>query len=296
MRPRKIDPASHQITHHGGIDAFCHAGTTPSGINVIDHGGLPIDVMNVPIAGTDTTVVMLHGAMKEDVRLPVLSGLGLTRDLPASRIFISDPSLVLSEKMTLGWYAGNSYQPQLQTELSRIVAKVFRDHGSKQLIFFGGSGAGFAGLRLAAGIAGAKVLLWNAQTDIAKYGASSVRRFAQEAFQIDPYEYDPLALVPESVTLNVCPLYASPTGVSVAYMQNTSDVLHIERHLKPFMRTLHPDNDVQLLADDWGEGHTPPPKALLGPVLNAVATRGWAEGLEQFGFVKTSPGTIEAAI
>lgn len=295
-RNRVIDPSQHRVTTHKNVDSFCGPAPTPPGINVVDYGGVPIDFLNVPSKGAKTTFVLLHGAMEKNVRLPVLSGAGVTRGLPASRIFISDPSLLLSEDLTLAWYAGNTSQPRLQDHLARMIEKVFHEHGTEQLIFFGGSGAGFAGLRLAAEIEGAKVLLWNAQTIIARYGAQPVRRFAELAFDIDPYEYDPLSLIPQSVTLDLRPLYASPTGTSVAYMQNTSDTTHIERHFKPFMETLNPDNEVHLLAGDWGLGHTPPPKDLLKTILSSVVDHGWAVGISQHGFTRVTSETISSAI
>lgn len=284
MRERLIDNTVHRVTEFASTEKFLQADHVPPGISTIYDGGLPIDVLVSP-SSSPTTIVFFHGAIEPHFTLPVLSGLGISGGLDANRVFISDPSLVLDETLLLAWYAGNSQQPHLQSVLTRILKKIVSSLESQRVVFFGGSGGGFASLFFASQFDNSLAIAFNPQTNIQKYMASAVRAFAEKAFGVVPGQSHPLDHIPDAVIYDLCELYTSPRSAKIAYLQNLNDKAHIDSHLSPFTETIHPDNELLLLTEPWNEGHTPPPKELLTDILNlSVSSNDWLIDLQALGF------------
>ena len=291
-RARNIDPKVHAITGYPSIGAFLGAREIKGGYHVIDHGGLPIDVL-VQNRGHKTTAVFLHGAVRPEYRLPMIAGLGVSREVDVNRIFISDPSLIISPTMNLGWYAGNSKQ-RLQQILQDIIAKIVWSFGSEKLVFFGTSGGGFASLYYSSQFPGSLAIVANPQTDIAKYEPIPVANYAETCFEVSGS--DAMERLPHSVTTDLVKVYSKPVENTVAYMQNSTDKFHIERHRNPFVENLHYSNAVfELMGDDWGDGHAAPPKTLITDVLNVAASDDWTAGLKGLGFAPPSFDGMDAA-
>lgn len=292
-RARNIDPKVHAITGYPSIGAFLAARTITGGYHVIDHGGLPIDVL-VQNRGHKTTAVFLHGAVRPEYRLPMIAGLGVSREVDVNRIFISDPSLIISSTMNLAWYAGNSKQ-RLQQILQDIIGKIVSSFGSEKLVFFGTSGGGFASLYLSSQFPGSLAIVANPQTNIAKYEPEPVSSFAETCFEVTGS--DAVEKLPHSVTTDLVKVYSKPLENTVAYMQNSLDGFHIIGHRNPFMNNLHYSNAVfELMGDDWGEGHAAPPKALITDVLNVATSDDWAAGLKGLGFAPANFQGTEAPL
>ncbi|WP_090817401.1 hypothetical protein [Arthrobacter sp. yr096] len=258
MRERFIDTKANVVTNYRDLDTFLGAEDVPPGILSIAHNNLPIDLVNSNI-GANTTVIILHGAIEAHHKIPFLSGGGITAGLQANRISISDPSLILSDKLQLSWFAGNKHQ-RVQSVLPRIIDKVLQSHGSERVIFFGGSGGGFASLYFASLFPGSLAFIWNPQTDITKYHGRNVRDWATLAYGISEDEYDPISRIPDMPVTDLREIYSRRVGSTVLYLQNLNDEYHIERHLKPFLEVQHPDNKIHVFQAAWREGHTPPPK------------------------------------
>ena len=83
------------------------------------HSGLPIDILFDPVDNSQTALVCFHGAIAEGTSLPFFLGRGVTEGLGATRIFVSDPTLVAGEGFSLGWYIGSAAQPLLAPRYSR---------------------------------------------------------------------------------------------------------------------------------------------------------------------------------
>ncbi|SEI42145.1 hypothetical protein SAMN04487917_101189 [Arthrobacter sp. yr096] len=270
VRQQVIDATANQVTWYSGVASFIEADSIPQGILSISEAGLPIDLLNSDV-GSDTTMVVFHGAVESTSQLPVLSGQGLSTGIGVNRIFISDPSLYISEGLQLGWFAGNKAQPGLQSDLEKIIRRIVTSHGSRRVMFFGGSGGGFASLYFAARFAGSAAVVFNPQTNIARYQPSTVLDYAQIAYDAPDDVQEPLSYLPQLAVTDLCGLYAQPLGGAVVYLQNLNDLFHTENHMQPFLEAVHPDNPVFLLEDFWGPGHAPPPKPLLTEVLAGVA-------------------------
>lgn len=284
MRERVIDKNLHQVTEFASTENFLATDSVPPGITTIWENGLPIDLLVSPTA-SDTTIFFFHGAIEQHFTLPVLSGLGISGAVDANRVFVSDPSLVLDDNLMLAWYAGNRQQPNLQTVLTNVLRKVAESLGSKKVVFFGGSGGGFASLYFASQFEDSLALVFNPQTNIAKYFEHAVRDFAVKGFGIGRESRDPLLHLPAEVVTDVCEIYTTPRRATVAYLQNQKDAMHVETHLAPFLESLHEDIDLLLLEEPWRDGHSPPPKELLTKVLDlAASSEDWIRDFCGIGF------------
>lgn len=279
-----IDSNIHQTSTFSSVANFLKAKKIPAGISTIYSGGLPIDLLVSP-GKSDTTIFFFHGAIERHFKLPVLSGLGISGGLDANRIFISDPSLVLDDELFLSWYAGSYCQPGLQQILASVFKKILESLGSDRAVFFGGSGGGFAALLFATQFQDSLALVFNPQTNIAKYSERAVRDFAEKAFQTPAGQENPLDSIPSQVVLDLRTIYSAPVETRVAYMQNSNDEPHLKHHLFPFSQAIHRENSLYLLKEPWKDGHSPPPKELLAMLLNlAVESSNWNQSLINVGF------------
>lgn len=267
------------------VARFLEAKTVPAGISTIYSGGLPIDLLVSP-GTSDATIFFFHGAIEREFTLPVLSGLGISGGLTANRVFISDPSLSLDEDLLLSWYAGNHQQPDLQQTLVRILKKVSASLASDRVVFFGGSGGGFASLFFASHFQDSLALVFNPQTNIAKYSERAVRDFAEKAFQVPAKKYNPLSALPSEVVLDVVQLYQEPKSTRIAYLQNLNDKSHVKSHLVPFAQAINPQTRFLVMKEPWRQGHLPPPKDLLSTLLNlTTSSEDWEQDFTDIGFV-----------
>lgn len=269
------------------VTDFLNTKIVPPGISTIYSGDLPVDLLVNP-GSSNTTIFFFHGAIERHFTLPVLSGLGIAGGLEANRVFVSDPSLVLDDQLMLSWYAGNHHQPGLQQILVGIFEKITLSLGSNRVVFFGGSGGGFASLFFASHFQNSLALVFNPQTNIAKYSERAVRDFATKAFQIEPTGDDLLSQLPSNVVVDLCETYRAPKDTKIAYLQNANDESHLQSHLLPFTQAVHPHTDFLLLKEPWQNGHSPPPKELLSQLLNlSVASNDWTRDFVDAGFTRT---------
>jgi len=285
QRERVVDRDIHQVSEYSSVTEF-ESSTVCAGISTIHSNGVPIDLLVSP-GISDTTVFFFHGAIERHFTLPVLSGLGISGGLDANRVFVSDPSLALDDGLLLAWYAGNHRQPDLQQNLLRIFQKIVTSLQSTNVVFFGGSGGGFASLYFASFFQNSLALVFNPQTNIAKYSKRAVRDFVQKAFQINAHHENPVSQLPSEVTSDLCEFYKTPRHAKIAYLQNLNDLTHIDSHLRPFTKEIHADNEFFLLTELWKEGHSPPPKELLTQALDlAVSSNDWSQDFVQMGFTR----------
>lgn len=286
FRDRVIDTTTHQVSEYASVHEFVTADSVQPGISTIYEGNLPIDLLVAP-AASDTTIFFFHGAIESHFTLPVLSGLGISGGLDANRVFVSDPTLALDEDILLAWYAGNYFQPDLQQQLTCVFRKIVADLNSSRVVFFGGSGGGFASLYFASQFENSLALVFNPQTNIAKYSPRAVNTWLEKGFDIDPQQVNRFDALPNSLIHDMCAHYTAPTRATVAYMQNLKDDSHVQAHLHPFTEAAHPDTELFILTEPWRDGHSPPPKELLSALLNqAVPSDAWSQTLLKFGFKK----------
>lgn len=233
----------------------------------IDYNGVPLHVFQAWV-DAPTTVVSFSGAVSTKVTtVPAYAGYGLTSGLGVNRILISDPSLAINDRLTLGWYAGNTTQPDLQNDLTRIIRALVRD---TRVVFFGPSGGGFACLVQAPRFPGSTTVVSNPQTDIRRYVPAAVDRYLTSMWGFGgatgeasepPFQY------------SVLDTYRAPVDTSIVYLQNFGDK-HVIDHLVPFLQAAHPDNRIIPVLPDLGQGHVGPDKESLKRVLSVVCETG----------------------
>ncbi|WP_133064799.1 hypothetical protein [Corynebacterium hadale] len=236
--------------------------------------GLPIDC-SFNLQKGAPLVTVFHGAAAESVRLPFLSGAGVTAELESSVLSISDPSLYLDPALNLAWFAGSSIQDDLPMTISQIIRKLATTSGAKKLIFLGGSGGGFASLNMLGYFPTATAIVMNPQTDIDRYHRPSVNRYIKFAWRNDTSLYTEKCNRSVFMSTDI----ASRAGGRVFYLQNSNDIFHIKNHLEPFKKRHEGVENFRILVDAWKAGHTPPPKELTRQVLDSVVSERNGEGV-----------------
>jgi hypothetical protein len=242
-------------------------------------------------------LIGLSGAVanRQGKKAPFFSGLAMARTLDLPIVAVSDPTLNLDPDVPLCWYAGNHMAPRLPEQIAEVLELVAERHGA-ELLLFGGSGGGYAALTLATLLrCRAAVLVWNPQTDIADYVPEFVVQYIQAAFPAFAHEAKDVlgqprgsqaralsSLLGRAGVRNDLRSAELLSGVRVLYLQNQSD-WHVRQHALPYFankswrRVGHAafaradKENLAAYIGNWGEGHAPPPKEMLGAVLARMA-------------------------
>lgn len=274
-----------QRCEYENVDAFLAATELPDGLHTIRGEVAPLDFY-ARIKPGRPLIISFHGNQPRnaEVKLPVFTALNVTKDLDASLIAVSDPTLHLQPDLKLAWFAGCEGL-DLQKLLPPILDRIIEISGASDVIFFGGSGGGFASLYYSAGVADSIALVWNPQTDIVRYNPPHVAEYARAAFGLETYEAA-AAKLGSRIVANLATAYAGGRDNMILYLQNNSDG-HVAGHMRPFLASLGADveplqkgaringvvaDNVWLYLDDWGEGHVPPPAPRLSALLAAIVS------------------------
>lgn len=238
-----------------------------SGTYKIDHG-LPLYV-KWKNNGSDHLVVTFSAAITSNVeKLPVFSGASLVDALPCNFLMIADPSLVLDRETTVAWYAGNRYQPSLQSDLASVIG--FFSAGS-EIILLGGSGGGYSALLQHTKIENATTLVINPSTRIS--GRPVFKSYLRKIWGVEQAED-----LPSDVTLDVSHSFASPVGGEVYYVQNSFDQNFVKNYFWPFAESLHEQNLVYFMTPFYAKGHVPLGKESIKSMLEILLReRDWGE-------------------
>jgi hypothetical protein len=281
------------------VDAFLDAPVIGSGIHSIYLSKSVLDVYIEIVPGTDALVYLHENCPRSrSFKLPVFSGSNVSYDVKCTKIVPSDPLLLLDENIELSWHAGSANLP-LQDIYKAIFSRVFAFAKAEHVTFWGGSGGGFASLYYSYFFPQSTALVWNPQTNIAKYKDEAIKRYLTVGFGIDiPEVEDAARILGEHVTFDVSDLYGKGHKNKVVFLQNNQD-WHAQVHLAPLLSALglsdkvnlpqelfteidtdSPQNSFEftgLLSDNFylhvgriSQGHNPPPKWEIYCVLNTV--------------------------
>lgn len=230
-------------------------------------------------------LVCLSGAItkREQKKAPFFSGLNIAHKLEMPIISISDPSLAISNNISLGWYAGNEAQKKLPQTIASILSLISKKLDTK-IIFFGGSGGGFASLSIMHYMTGeAYGLIWNPQTSISKYYKNYVANYIREAFP-KTIVHSNLYMTLEKIGIihDLNKLYGENKNkeVKILYLQNSTDTFHVKQHMYPLINATNASKEnnyvyassvgIVFCMKNWGEGHISPDTDKIIEILSKI--------------------------
>lgn len=201
---------------------------------------------------------------------PFFSFSGISRELKMPLIAFSDPSLLLSSDLKLGWYLGNRYIPNYPNKIAAWLDIVCAGI-QRKLILSGGSGGGFASLNIA-NLMGEKekvvAFVWNPQVVIKNYYKKFVEKYIKDCWG------------DKEAVGRAEALYS---GVKVVFLIDGLDHMHLRLHLREYLKSkgfvgekvkrigsYYVCDDTAVMIGDWGDGHTPPPRDLVLQQLKEV--------------------------
>lgn len=297
--PRPLRPSARSLerwkvrtTEHASVDAFLATRGLANGIHTILGEESPLDILVRARRGAPL-IFSFHGntPRSETLKLPVFTGLNVTRDLDASLVALSDPTLHLDADLRLAWFAGSA-SLRLQSILPRVLSHLATILDAPRVIFFGGSGGGFASLYYGAEFADSLALVWNPQTDVCRYNPSHIEDYGRVAFGWASVDETKERLSGE-IKPALAPVYATGRRNLVIYLQNSSDG-HVRQHMIPFLSSLGADtsqldrarfddrltDSVWAHLGQWGDGHASPTPEFLSFLLGQLVIH--ADWREQF--------------
>ncbi|MBI9001187.1 hypothetical protein M0E87_08765 [Corynebacterium sp. CCM 9185] len=279
VKKRDIGPYYDRLFSWGSLGKFLAAHDVDSGVHSIKLGNLPLD-FELGLNTGPHLLVFFHGAITAnlDRRLPWFTGQGISKGLNASTLHISDPSLYLGDGIVSGWYLGNKHQTDLQQNLVQIVEKCRLSAGASQVVFFGGSGGGFASLYYSAQFPLSTAIAFNPQTNLHRHSYKNLRPYLKVG-----WSKSRLVDLPATVQVNLDDVYKGSFNNRVFYIQNRSDH-HYDIHLRPFVSNIG-IGEMYLKIHDLALAHTPPPKEFLRSVLESVLLRPFNGNIEGFSSV-----------
>ena len=267
------------------LEAFLAAAEIQSGAHSVpigDFAGEPINY-DFLLTARPGTVLLCHfhgNAPREGTHLPFFTGLGVTSSIASSRFIPSDPVLALDASLTLAWHFGCE-GIRLQAIMIRIVKKLQAILRAPRVVAWGGSGGGFAAIRVAKDIPTSIVLAWNPQTDIAKYNRDSVNHYRRVAFPNIASDCSLPSGRGQFPSLCTDEFVDGYQG-RILYLQERTD-WHVRSHLKPFLASFckkagsnitgssnfsgFVTDRLYLHLDHWGDGHASPSKDVISKVL-----------------------------
>lgn len=193
---------------------------------------------------SDELIVTLPGAASPNKNFyPLFWRVSTFRTIgtPAFMTF-ADPTLMLDKEheLRLSWVLGGpGWDPA--ADIIRAIRMAKGKCGAKHVAFVGGSGGGFAALRLSAMIPGSLAFIQEPQTNLAKYYRGVVEAYFNKVWP--GWNYRKLInAFPERFDM-VRHYKAYKPQNFVYYTQSVDDVQHREKHYKPFKAVYGVTND-----------------------------------------------------
>ena len=272
------------------LDAFLAAAEVQSGVHSVPIGEfagkqINYDFLLTPRPGT---VLLCHfhanTPTPRNNDLPLFTGLGVTDSITTSMFIPSDPALALDANLGLAWHFGCE-GIHLQAITVSIVKKLKTILHAPRVVTWGGSGGGFAAIRVAKDIPNSIALAWNPQTNIAKYVPDPVNRYLRIAFPTIAAGGTFPSNREQFPSLCTNEFVAGYQG-RILYLQERTD-WHANAHLKPFLASFcgkalsniddssnfsgFVTDQLYLHLGHWGDGHVPPSKDVLTKVLRLLS-------------------------
>lgn len=233
--------------------------------------------------------VHLHGAIRPADTYPRFDRITTAGATGDAFVSFADPIHSLDREVLLGWFlGGNGWDPN--DALARFVSDAAQACGADTVALIGGSGGGFAALRLGLALPRALVYCFNPQIVLPNYSAQVVGKYVETGFGTDRVPAEVMADDPARFDMSLA--YAQAERLpTVYYVQNLSDIGHVGRHYVPFKRALglrhdvagvSPDGRVRLeLVDMEHDGHHAPTVTEFRAQLDAALA--WSAAVRSAG-------------
>lgn len=200
--------------------------------------------------GSKVLYISFHGAIDRTKRqMPVfMPVMPMTGD-DANQLVIADPTMHVPGEFTLSWYAG-SEGFNLQETLLDLIKRTISHLNIEHVVFMGSSGGGFASLYYSWHFPESTCIAVSAQTNIEKYYAGHVSRYATACWPALP---GPSAL-PDVICSDVASLYRKSVPNNLILLYSSGDTFHVTNHLVPLLDALasHKKPRFILQCDYWG--------------------------------------------
>lgn len=223
-----------------------------------------------------------HGATpRKPNDVPKITGLPISEGLEATLVIPSDPLLQRDDDVRIGWHVGQLGADAFEVAIA-VVRHVAAVSAAPRIVAWGGSGGGYAALRVARDIDDSIAFVWNPQTSIDAYSAPSVQAFRKAS----GHHATVFAGVPRT-DLTDPGAWDGYRG-TVVYFQEQTD-WHVESHLMPVLRALGSEVDAEAMVErvitpiaptltvalsHWGQGHAPPPRPIIAHMLRELSANG----------------------
>lgn len=272
------------------LDTFLAASEVQSGYHSVPIGefaGKPINY-DFLLTGRPETILLCHfhgnTPRGDGIALPIIRGAGVTSSITTSMFIPSDPVLALDSSLGLAWHFGCEGIRHQAITVS-IVKKLQSILQAPRVVAWGGSGGGFAAIRVAKDVPNSIALVWNPQTNIAKYSKVFVDRYLRIAFPAIGAA-DPIPSDGEQFPSLDTEVFRDGYQGKILYLQESTD-WHVNAHLKPFLISFcgkglsnitesskfsgFVTDQLYLHIGHWGNGHAPPSKAVLAKLLGLLS-------------------------
>lgn len=206
-------------------------------------------------------------------------------DYPAYDVVsFSDPSLKADNDIGLAWFQNNAESYGLDA-LAEGITQICKAGGyaQKDMVLFGSSGGGFAGLKLASRFPEARVIAINPQIYLPKYSRAAYQKMLATCYPGLPEatvleKFDSRLRVPADLVNRPAPIFL---------FQNSHDALHVKHHLAPLLAEIALDKQAEFFEEvgpeaewralnvirysDAALGHSPPSRPdtnrMIAPLL-----------------------------
>ncbi len=195
-------------------------------------------------------------ADRTKIRPPVFQRWTWAEEFPGHCLYFSDPALHLDRHFSIGYYAGASTRDYLE-RMAEIVDQVAEVHGISpdNIVTYGSSAGGFASLRMADHLRGARHIAINPQTDLAAHREDKVGRVLRRCYGVSSLEdlEEPLRA---RFTVHRPELLERAGRILI--LQNRVDTYHFENHYRPYLEFAAQLGGPEVVATyefDHGAGH-----------------------------------------
>lgn len=271
------------IVHQLGIDGI-QFDPHPATFHQVPVDEVPHLDFYAKLAPADELYVSLQGAVTPGkVRYPSYWRITSMRNRVPAFLSFADPTLQLGddELFGLAWYSGGPGWDPLP-QIANIVRQAMEHVGASRVMFLGGSGGGFASLRLATFFPGSIAFVMDPQTSVIDYNPIHQKRLMREVWSGQDRE---VVIPSHPDRFDVRHVYRTQDPANYVYYRQSSSDSHLRVHCEPFMEAVKDTSGMRdgrfrfVIEDGEREGHGSITEAEFNRHFEAAVTF-WRESLD----------------